>query len=80
MDGGGVMGVFDGGTHRVSIRWKSGNEDDVYPDDVVQTVADLRADPDVTAVETRWVHYVLGERDGDLSFGDFWGDEDEEVY
>ncbi|MFE5159113.1 hypothetical protein ACFRNT_11375 [Streptomyces sp. NPDC056697] len=72
------MSVFDGGTHRVSIRWKSGSEDDIYPDDVEKTVADLRADPDVKAVETRWVHYVLGECDGGLSFGDFWGDEDEE--
>jgi hypothetical protein len=72
------MGVFDGGTYRVSIRWKSGNEDDVYPGDVTKTVADLRADPDVKAVETRYVHYVLGEIDNDLSFGDFWGDEEED--
>ncbi|WP_432157800.1 MULTISPECIES: hypothetical protein [unclassified Streptomyces] len=72
------MGVFDGGTYHVSIRWKSGNEDDIYPDDVVKTVADLRADPDVKAVETRWVHYVFGEVDSELSFGDYWGDEEED--
>ncbi|MEU3729960.1 hypothetical protein AB0E81_11205 [Streptomyces sp. NPDC033538] len=71
------MGVFDGGTYRVSIRWKTGGEDDVYPEDVEHAVADLRVDPDVKAVETCWVHYVTGEVEPDLSFGDFWGEEED---
>ncbi|MFJ6636610.1 hypothetical protein ACIQMR_35380 [Streptomyces sp. NPDC091376] len=78
MGGRELMGVFDGGTHRVSIRWKSGSEDDVYPDNVERCVADLRVDPDVKAVETRWVHYVQGDVDSALSFGDYWGDEEDD--
>lgn len=72
------MGVFDGGTYQVSIRWKSGGEDDEYTNDPRTMVADLRADPSVAAVETRWVHYANGERESEFCFGDFWGDEEEE--
>ncbi|MET9480976.1 hypothetical protein [Streptomyces sp. NPDC006638] len=78
MGGGELMGVFDGGTHRVSVLMRDGEETDHYPDDVSAFVDSLRDRPDVKAVETRWVHYVLGEVDGLQSFGNFWTDEDEE--
>ncbi|MFG3014342.1 hypothetical protein ACGFZB_28765 [Streptomyces cinerochromogenes] len=68
------MGVFDGGTYRVSIRWKSGGEDDEYTSDPHTMLENLRADPEVAAVETCWVHYVTGERESEFCFGDFWGD------
>lgn len=72
------MGVFDGGTYMVSIRWKGGGEDDEYTDDPRTMVADLRADPSVAAVTTNWVHYVIGETADEFSFGDFWGEDEEE--
>lgn len=71
------MGVFDGGTYHVAIRWKSGGEDDEYTADPGRLVEDLKADPTVAAVETHWVHYVTGEREAEYCFGDFWGDEEE---
>lgn len=70
------MGVFDGGTYMVTARRKSGGEDDEYTNDPHSYVEQLRADPDVAAVQTFWVHYVIGEPQDDLSFGDFWGDEE----
>jgi hypothetical protein len=72
------MGVFDGGTYCVTLRRKSGGEEDEYTSDPHSLLEKLRADPDVAAVETHWVHYVIGERSGEFSFGDFWGDGDDE--
>jgi catabolite regulation protein CreA len=72
------MGIFDGGTERVSVRRKSTGEEDHYPDDARAFVASLRDDPDVAGVQTCWVHYVTGDVIDSLSFGDFWGDEEEE--
>ncbi|MFB7188435.1 hypothetical protein ACFCZT_24700 [Streptomyces sp. NPDC056230] len=72
------MGIFDGGTERVSVRRKSTGEEDFFPDDSRAFVDALRDDPDVAGVETHRVHYVIGDVISDLSFGDYWGDEDEE--
>ncbi|MFB7012931.1 MULTISPECIES: hypothetical protein [unclassified Streptomyces] len=72
------MGVFDGGTERVSVRRKSTGEEDFFPDDPRAFVDALRDDPDVAGVETYKVHYVIGDVVSELSFGDYWGDEDEE--
>jgi hypothetical protein len=72
------MGVFDGGTERVSVRRRSTDEEDFYPDNPREFVEALRSDPDVIAVQTCWVHYATGDVIDSLSFGDFWGDEEEE--
>ncbi|WP_326742614.1 hypothetical protein [Streptomyces sp. NBC_01768] len=72
------MGVFDGGTERVSVRRKSTGEEDYYPDNARAFVDELREDPDVTGVQACWVHYVTGDVIDSLSFGDYWGYEDEE--
>lgn len=74
------MGVFDGGTYRVSIYRAGGDED---PDDTVTTddpkelVDRLRQDPDVLAVETHGVHYVTGAYYGEFSFGDPYGEDED---
>jgi hypothetical protein len=71
------MGVFDGGTYSVTVLMRDGEETAHYPDDVTAFVNSLRERPDVKAVETHWVHYVTGERDGSLSFGSFYDDEED---
>lgn len=72
------MGVFDGGTHRVSVLMRDGEETDHFPDDVNAFIESLRGRPDVKAVETRRVQYVKGEVENSLSFGDYHGDEEDE--
>lgn len=73
------MGVFDGGSYRVSVYYK-GSEDpeEELTDDPRKLVADLRADPSVRCVETHVVHYVTGAYQGEFSFGSPDEDEDEE--
>lgn len=73
------MGVFDGGMYEVSCRRKDGGEEDTYTDDPGTLVETLRADPDVVAVATCWVHFVTGEQAEEFSFGDFWGYEEEDA-
>jgi hypothetical protein len=64
------MGVFDGGTYRVSVYYRGSDDPEVeVTDDPRKLVADLRADPTVRCVETHTVHYVTGAYQGDLSFG-----------
>ncbi|MFD5161006.1 hypothetical protein ACFWMJ_23505 [Streptomyces hawaiiensis] len=73
------MGVFDGGAYRVYV-YRSADED---PDETVTTdnprelVERLRRDPEVRAVETHEVHYVVGGYQGDLSFGNRDEEDDE---
>ncbi|MGW6949024.1 hypothetical protein ACWGHD_19120 [Streptomyces xanthophaeus] len=70
------MGVFDGGTYRVSVLRKDGDEEDEYTSDPGPLVDSMRRDPTVKAVETHAVHFVTGAYEADFSFGNF--DEDEE--
>ncbi|MFF1625604.1 hypothetical protein [Streptomyces sp. NPDC058272] len=72
------MGVFDGGTYQVSVRRRDDSEEDEYTSNPHELVEKYRTDPDVKAVLTCWIHYVTGETESDLSFGDFWGDEEDE--
>lgn len=69
------MGVFDGGTYRVTV-YRKGDEDgdNVHTDDPRAVVDSLREDPGVRAVETHAVHYVTGAYQGELSFGDPYED------
>ncbi|AKZ59195.1 hypothetical protein SAM23877_6150 [Streptomyces ambofaciens ATCC 23877] len=73
------MGVFDGGTHRVRVLTRDGDESDHYPDDVRGFVATLRKRSDVKAFETVWVHFATGDVVSDLSHGDIDGLDEEEA-
>ncbi|MEV4939604.1 hypothetical protein [Streptomyces zaomyceticus] len=72
------MGVFDGGSYRVSV-YRKGDEDpdDITTDNPSELVDRLRQDPDVRAVETYTVNYAIGAYQGDLSFGNVYEEEDE---
>ncbi|MEU0952847.1 hypothetical protein ABZ353_10965 [Streptomyces niveus] len=72
------MGVFDGGTYEVSVRYKDDSEQDFYESDPAGLVEELRTNPKVKAVMTCWVNYVIGDVVDKYSFGDFWGEEGDE--
>jgi hypothetical protein len=64
------MGVFDGGTYRVTVyRGTDLDGEDEHTDNPSELVERLRQDPDVRAVGTHAVHYVTGAYRDDLSFG-----------
>ncbi|KQX43502.1 hypothetical protein ASD97_25860 [Streptomyces sp. Root63] len=76
------MGVFDGSDYRVSVYRKSDEDPEdpetFTPEDARSFVENLRKDPDVRAVETHAIHYVIGNYYSDLSFGNpYEGEEDE---
>ncbi|MFD9442122.1 hypothetical protein [Streptomyces sp. NPDC060001] len=73
------MGVFDGGTYRVSV-YRKGDEDPdpTHTDDPRALVDSLRKDPDVRAVETHAVHYVTGAYQSEYSFGSVEEEDEDE--
>lgn len=74
------MSVFDGGTRRIRARTADGEEREHYEDsdsDVQQLVANYRAGG-AKAVLVEYLHFIVGDTDTRLSFGDYWGDEEED--
>ncbi|MFD3952225.1 hypothetical protein ACFWRC_19640 [Streptomyces albidoflavus] len=74
------MGVFDGGMYRLEIR----DSDDEETTEYVGTEPEARArvgalkEANAKAAHVGYVHFVASDYDPGLSFGDFWGDEEDE--
>lgn len=74
------MGVFDGEIYRVRVRYASGLEGTYYRDtgtEVRGLVDDAKA-AGAPAADVRRLFYASFEDDTGLSYGDYWGDGEEE--
>ncbi|MFI7096395.1 hypothetical protein [Streptomyces lydicus] len=74
------MGVFDGGAYRLSIRDADDDERREMADtkDEARRKLDAARESGAKAGFVDYVHYVVSDYSTGLSFGDYWGDEEEE--
>ncbi|MGW1968638.1 hypothetical protein ACWCOY_10210 [Streptomyces tubercidicus] len=74
------MGVFDGGAYRLNIRDADGDEHQevIDTEDEARQKLDAAQQAGAKAGFVNYVHYVVSDYDTGISFGDYWGDEEDD--